>query len=375
MSPIALTNDNTNGHSLTQEDSQKTISLPNPSLQVTADQQILLTPNPVRAPRPDEVLIHVKATGICGSDVHFWKSGGIGPLRVEGHCVLGHEAAGIILSVGSASTHLFSPGDRVAIEPGVPCGTCFLCAEGRYNLCEEVAFSGVYPYEGTLQRYKCHPARWVHKIPDNLSYSHGALVEPLSVVMHGISSCGLSIGRPALITGAGPIGMIALAAARASGAHPIVITDLEPKRLAFAKTFMPSCETYLVQKHLSARENAAGIRAIYGAAESNETGLTINERLAPATVLECTGVESSVITAAYACRRGGTVMVIGVGKSIMNNLPFMHLSLAEVCTVSNIIRSKCPAYLPSLDQPQVYQSVPRHLACGNQCSQWRSLEP
>jgi L-iditol 2-dehydrogenase len=97
----------------------------------------------------------------------------------------------------------------VAIEPGVPCEACFLCREGKYNLCDDVAFSGVYPHDGTVQRLKCHKAKWVQKLPDNLTYAQGALLEPLSVVLHAISSCGLSIGRPAAIHGAGPIGLIA----------------------------------------------------------------------------------------------------------------------------------------------------------------------
>jgi Zn-dependent alcohol dehydrogenase len=215
------------------------------------------------------------------------------------------------------------PGDRVAIEPGVPCGSCFLCMDGRYNLCEDVQFAGVYPYHGTLQRYKTHPAKWCHKLPSTVSFSEGALLEPLSVVMHGIQSAGLSLGRGAVICGAGPIGLIALKAARASGVHPLVITDLDEGRLEFAKKFVPQSKTYRVDRGLDAEGNARKIRELFHFASVGEYG-------APETVLECTGVESSVVTACYTARRGGTVMVIGVGREIMNNLPFMHLSLAEV---------------------------------------------
>lgn len=242
---------------------------------------------------------------------------------MEGDCILGHEAAGVVLQCGEGVTKLF-PGDRVAVEPGVPCGSCFLCMDGRYNLCEGVKFAGVYPHHGTIQRYKCHPAKWCHKLPSNVGFAEGALLEPLSVVMHGIKSAGLSLGRGAVVCGAGPIGLIALAAARASGAHPLVITDLEPQRLDFAKEFVPAAMTYQVDLDLSAKGNAKMIRELFDFENVGEYG-------APETVLECTGVESSVITAAYTVRRGGTVMVIGVGREIMNNLPFMHLSLAEVC--------------------------------------------
>lgn len=224
------------------------------------------------------------------------------------------------------------PGDRVALEPGVPCGSCFLCRSGRYNLCSDVAFAGVYPYDGTLQRFKTHPARWCHKLPAAISFGEAALLEPLSVVLHGIATAPLSLGRPALVCGAGPIGLLALAAARASGANPLVVTDLEPRRLEFAKRYVPGCRTYRVDPALGARGNADAVRRLFLGEGAEVEGLSEEEReyLAPDTVLECTGVESSVCTAGFAARRGGTVCVIGVGKDIMNNLPFMHMSLAEV---------------------------------------------
>jgi L-iditol 2-dehydrogenase len=145
--------------------------------------------------------------------------------------------------------------------------------------------------------------------------------------MHGIRSAGLSLGRGAVICGAGPIGLIALACSRASGAHPLVVTDLDAGRLEFAKKFVPHCLTYRVDPNIDAEANAKQIRGLFG----TEVEQGQDEYVAPETVLECTGVESSVVTACYTARRGGTVMVIGVGRSIMNNLPFMHLSLAEVC--------------------------------------------
>ncbi|KAF1989342.1 GroES-like protein [Aulographum hederae CBS 113979] len=300
----------------------------NPSLQVTADHKIKMVEAPIEEPGPGTVLLHIKATGICGSDIHFWKTGAIGSLKVSGDCILGHEAAGLVLKCGAGVTTL-RPGDRVAIEPGVPCGSCFLCLEGRYNLCEDVQFAGVYPYHGTIQRYKVHPAKWLFKLPETTTFGEGALLEPLSVVLHGIRTAQLSLGAPTLICGAGPIGLLALAAARASGAHPIVITDLEPSRLEFARKYVPSCITYQVQRSMSVEENAKGIRRLFGCEEEAAMGGE-GEYKAPSTVLECTGVESSVCTAAFAVRRGGTVVVIGVGRPVMNNLPFMHLSLAEI---------------------------------------------
>lgn len=158
------------------------------------------------------------------------------------------------------------------------------------------------------------------RLPDKVSFAEGALLEPLSVVLQGIRTAGLGLGQGAVICGAGPIGLIALAAARASGAHPLVITDLEPRRLEFARSFVPTCTTYQVDRALDAEGNARAIRALFGG----------EEYFCPRTILECTGVESSICTAAFTVRRGGRVMVIGVGRPVMNNLPFMHMSLAEI---------------------------------------------
>ncbi|CAM1504269.1 Fc.00g018600.m01.CDS01 [Cosmosporella sp. VM-42] len=330
MGSIAEPTAVTNGHKPTVEELKVQLKgpadsdilkapLPNPSLQVTADHKLKTVDAPVYAPKAGEVLLHIKCTGICGSDVHFWKTGRIGSLVFEGDCIIGHEAAGVVIRCGEGVTDL-KPGDRVAVEPGVPCGNCFLCLEGRYNLCEDVHFAGVYPYAGTLQRYKAHPAKWLHKLPDNVSFAEGALLEPLSVVLHGINSARITLGTPVVVCGAGPIGLLALAGARASGAHPIAITDVEPSRLEFAKTIVPSAMTYQVDIRKSAEENGKTVRKLFGETEYAQ----------PQVVLECTGVESSVCSAAFTVRRGGVLMVVGVGKSVMNNLPFMHLSLAEI---------------------------------------------
>ncbi|KAI1432081.1 chaperonin 10-like protein [Xylaria sp. CBS 124048] len=268
----------------------------NPSLQVTADHKIKLVDAPIEEPQIGEVILQIKCSGICGSDMHLWKSGRIGSLEVKGDCVLGHEASGIVVKCGEGVKDL-KPGDRVGIEPQEPCEQCFLCREGRYNLCDKVKFSGIWPDSGTIQRFKRHPAKWLYKIPDNLSYSEGALLEPLSVILHGIDGANVRLGRPALICGAGPIGLVALAAAQASGAHPLVITDIDAGRLTFARKFVPQCQTYQVDTTLSPEENAREIRKLYGDDEYSQ----------PASVIECTGVESSVCTAAFAVRRGGTL--------------------------------------------------------------------
>ncbi|KAK7745717.1 hypothetical protein SLS62_009683 [Diatrype stigma] len=309
----AVTNGHTNGHAKEHTDAEA-YGFKNPSLYVDPEHKLTMVDGPIEEPGPGEVTLQIKCSGICG----------IGSMEVKGQCILGHEAAGVVLKCGEGVTNL-KIGDRVGVEPQEPCEKCFLCREGRYNLCEDVKFSGIWPYAGTIQRYKVHPAKWLYKIPDALTYQEGALLEPLSVILHGIKGANVKLGQPTLICGAGPIGLVALAAARASGAHPLVITDVNAERLAFAKSFVPRCETYLIKPKLSPQETAAEIRQIF-----NEGDEAHDEYKMPASVMECTGVEGSVCTACYCVRRGGTLMVVGVGKSIMNNVPFMHLSLAEI---------------------------------------------
>ncbi|KAK5745956.1 hypothetical protein LTR17_001086 [Elasticomyces elasticus] len=333
----------TNGNGLkrqkvsTQNDTAALIerlqSYGNPALYVTPDHNIELRPTEVPTPTAHEALVHVRCTGICGSDMHLWHAGQIGPLIVDRTCILGHEPSGVVLAVGSDVSNV-SVGDRVAIEPGVPCRKCWLCDAGKYNLCEDVKFAGVCPSAGTIRRFMAHDAKYLHKLPDNMTFAQGALVEPLSVVLHAIKQCGgtIGVGRPALICGAGPIGLCALAAAKATGAWPLVITDVDQSKLDFASKLIPGVGTYLIQMGKTPAQCSEEIRALYGCGprDIERAGPSATEYNAPSTVLECTGVESSVITAAYTCRRSGTVMVIGVGRSIMNNIPFMQLSLSEI---------------------------------------------
>lgn len=236
--------------------------------------------------------------------------------------VLGHEASGVVVWAGKDVSNL-KVGDRAAIEPGVPCGDCFQCSTGNYNLCADVQFSGAPPYLGSIRRYHVHPAKYLHKLPDNLTFADGALLEPLSVVLHGLERSPIRLGESAVICGAGPIGLIALATARLSGAFPIVITDVDAGRLKFAETFVPGCKTVQIQTDKTPEEMAAIINDTISAALGDQ----------PRVVYECTGVQSSVVTAAYIPRPAGEVMVVGVGRPIMNELPFMHIALAEVSSL------------------------------------------
>ncbi|KAK3954861.1 L-arabinitol 4-dehydrogenase [Pseudoneurospora amorphoporcata] len=260
-----------------------------------------------------EVTIYVRSTGICGSDVHFWKHGCIGPMIVECDHVLGHESAGEVIAVHPSVKNI-KVGDRVAVEPQVICNACEPCLTGRYNGCERVDFLSTPPVPGLLRRYVNHPAVWCHKI-GNMSYENGAMLEPLSVALAGLQRAGVRLGDPVLICGAGPIGLITMLCAKAAGACPLVITDIDQGRLKFAKEICPEVITHKVER-LSAEESAKKIVESFGGIE-------------PAVALECTGVESSIAAAIWAVKFGGKVFVIGVGKNEIQ-IPFMRASVREV---------------------------------------------
>lgn len=180
-----------------------------------------------------EALVKVMAVGVCGSDVHYYEHGRIGNFRVENPLILGHECAGIVVQVGKNVKHV-KPGDRVAIEPGVPCGHCEYCKTGAYNLCPDVRFLATPPIDGAFAQYICHPADFLFPIPDSLSYEEAALNEPFSVGIHACQRIGLQPGTTVVIMGMGPVGLMAVVAAKAFGAKQIIVADLEPLRLQAA---------------------------------------------------------------------------------------------------------------------------------------------
>jgi len=262
-----------------------------------------------------EVTIAIKSTGICGSDIHFWHAGCIGPMIVEGDHILGHESAGQIIAV-HPSVKTLKIGDRVAIEPNIPCFACEPCLTGRYNGCPNVEFLSTPPYPGLLRRYVNHPAVWCHKLPDNLSYEDGALLEPLSVALAGVKRADIRLGDAVLVCGAGPIGLVTAMCARAAACEPLVITDIDEGRLKFAAEVIPGVKT--MQVKIGETPEQFGERVV-----------ALMEGDEPAVAMECTGVESSIAGAIQTVKFGGTVFVIGVGKNEIK-LPFMRCSTREV---------------------------------------------
>lgn len=195
-----------------------------------APHDLRIEERPVPTPGPREVLIEVRAVGICGSDVHYYEHGRIGDFTVTSPLVLGHEAMGVVVGHGpGASRH--AAGTRVAIEPGVPCGRCTECRTGRYNLCADVAFFATPPVDGAFARYVTVNEDFAHPVPDQVSDTAAALLEPLSVGLWAVGKARVGPGDRVLITGAGPVGLLALQAARIAGAGHVVVTDVNQHRL------------------------------------------------------------------------------------------------------------------------------------------------
>jgi len=185
---------------------------------------------------PDDVRIAIEKVGVCGSDVHYYTHGAIGPFVVRTPMVLGHEASGRIIEKGANVRHL-AVGDRVCMEPGIPEAGSKAARLGIYNLDPGVRFWATPPVHGILRTSVVHPASYTFKLPDNVSFEQGALVEPLAVGMHASGKARIKPGEIALVLGAGPIGMVTALAALAGGCSSVLIADVQKPKLEIAAKF------------------------------------------------------------------------------------------------------------------------------------------
>ena len=181
------------------------------------------------ARKGNEVLIKVHGMGICGSDIAAYK--GINPL-VTYPRIIGHEIAGEVLEAPQGETDIM-PGDRVVIEPYVYCGKCYPCMNKRMNCCEHLTVRGVH-IDGGMSEFCCHPRHLVHKVPADASWKHLAMVEPLTIAVHAVKRARLTRGEHLVVTGSGPIGLLAAQYALVIGAVPIIVDPID-ERLAFAR--------------------------------------------------------------------------------------------------------------------------------------------
>ncbi len=185
---------------------------------------------------PRDVRIAIHTVGVCGSDVHYYTHGGIGPFIVREPMVLGHEASGTILEAGSEVTGL-KPGDRVCMEPGIPDPMSKASLGGMYNLDPSVVFWATPPVHGVTRPEAVHPAAFTFKLPDAVSFGEGAMVEPLAVGMHGVKKAAVKPGDVAVVTGAGTIGVVTALAALAGGCSKVIVTDVLQAKLDIVSAY------------------------------------------------------------------------------------------------------------------------------------------
>jgi len=218
------------------------------------------------------------------------------------------DVAGIVVGVGPGVTSL-KVGDRVAMEPGVPCRTCPQCSSGRYNLCPKIRFFAAPPYDGTLAQFVEHPQEFCFKLPDGVSFEEGALLEPLSVAVHACTRSAVGAASHVLITGSGPIGLVCLLVAKALGATTIIVTDMMENRLEVARKLGASHALKANDSELLAKISACG----------------------PITqTLECSGSEAALTTAIRATTPGGTIVSIGRSSKPTQDLPLFEAMDKEI---------------------------------------------
>ncbi len=259
----------------------------------------------VPEPGTREVLVQIAAVGVCGSDIHYYEHGRIGSFVVREPMVLGHESAGRVVARGpGASKH--EVGDRVTLEPGVPCGNCRECRAGRYNVCRDVRFFATPPIDGAFANYVVIHEDFAFALPDSVSDEAGALMEPLSVGVWACQKAGVSAGDRVLVTGAGPIGLLAAQCARAFGATDITVTDVNPHRLELASRTGAT-------RVLDVREEPL-----------EDAGVEVDA------FIECSGHPASLKAGIAALRPAGTAVLVGMGPEEEGVVPLSLIQNREL---------------------------------------------
>ena len=270
-----------------------------------APHDIRIEERAVPKPGPREVLIEIKAVGVCGSDVHYYEHGRIGTYVVRQPLILGHESSGVIVDVGEGVSRE-RVGQRVAIEPGVPDGVCRQCRTGHYNLCPNVRFFGTPPIDGAFTNYVTILSDFAYALPDQMSDEEGALIEPLSVGLWACRKAKLRGGDHVLITGAGPVGILAMKVALALGVTEITMTDISPQRLEVARNLGATRTVNVAQQSLA----DAGVEADV--------------------LIECSGNQRALKDGILALQPAATAVAVGMGPGEEASIPLSFIQNREI---------------------------------------------
>lgn len=249
--------------------------------------------------------IKVKVVGVCGSDVHYYTHGAIGPFVVKEPMILGHEAAGEVIEVGELVTE-FKPGDRVCMEPGIPEAESKAARLGLYNLDPAVRFWATPPIHGVLRPTVVHPADWCFKLPETVSYEAGAMVEPLAVGVHAANKARLRGGDIGVVIGAGPIGLVTVLAALAGGCAKVIVSDVDDAKLEIARKLGAVVTVNVTRESLEevvkAETDGWGADAVFECSGAEKAAAGVFEPLAPGGVVVFVGIPLSPI--AYDVAKG-----------------------------------------------------------------------
>jgi len=270
--------------------------------------------------RPGDVLLRIDRVGVCGSDVHYYTTGRIGQQVCQYPETVGHECSGTVMEVGSAVEGL-KPGDRVAVDPALVCGTCDQCQAGRRNTCRNIRFMGSPAQApGAMAEYRVVPAENCLAIPDAVSLDQAALAEPLTIAMHAVRLAELYPGARIGVLGSGPIGLGVLVCARITAPVVVYVTDLIDERLAVARGYGADWT--------GSPEREDVVAAI---AEREPRGLDV--------VFECSGDPACIDQAAALATPGGTLMLVGIPPTPQVSFD-VHTTRTKELVLKNVRRQR-----------------------------------
>lgn len=248
---------------------------------------------------PDDLKIKIHTVGVCGSDVHYYTHGAIGPFVLREPMVLGHEAAGVVLEVGS-NVKGFAPGDRVCMEPGIPDLSSRATKLGIYNVDPSVRFWATPPIHGVLTPVTVHPAAFTYKLPDNVSFAEGAMVEPFAIGMQAATRARITPGDVAVVTGCGPIGIMIALAALAGGCSRVYISDFSAEKLGIAAGYQGIVPVNIGQANLKdviqAETDGWGADIVFEASGSPKAYAGIFDLVRPGGALVMVGLPVEAVT-------------------------------------------------------------------------------